>query len=78
MDSGEELEARELETIRDVCVAHGLELSTAYRRGVLLILVPRSLDEVPDSGVLRQIAEALAQDNVRYVALSLDEDGDEA
>ena len=24
MDSGEELEARELETIRDVCVAHGL------------------------------------------------------
>ena len=60
--------------VREVCEAHGLAVREVRQRGVLLELVPVSLERLPSAGVLRELADALAGDGVRYVALSLEEE----
>lgn len=67
------LTPEQLAHIAEVCTAHQLLIRGARRHGVLLELWPESLDSLPDSHTLRAIAEALAGDGVRYVALGLDE-----
>lgn len=56
-----------------LCQAHGLALRGVRRQGVLLELLPLTLETLPDAALLREIADALAGDGIRYVALSLDE-----
>lgn len=67
------LTTEQLAHIVEVCAAHHLVIRGARRQGVLLELCPESLEALPDAHTLRAIAEALAGDGVRYVALALDE-----
>ncbi len=62
-----------LHALRARCHAMGLEIRGARRRGTSLELMPSSLDHLPDAEVLREIADALGGDGVRYVSLSLEE-----
>ncbi len=71
------LSAQQLQQITEVCAAHHLVIRGARRHGVLLELLPEQLDDLPDAHTLRAIAEALAGDGVRYVALALDEPDDD-
>lgn len=63
-----------LEALRTHCRAIGLEIRGARRRGVSLELLPASLDDLPGPAALRELADALGGDGVRYVALSLEEE----
>ena len=45
------------------------ELGALIERGVLLELTPDSLDDLPDAQTLREIADALGGDGIRYVSL---------
>ena len=71
MSQGIEVEGESFLAVRLACEAHGLHILAARRVGVLLLLQPASLEAIPDAEALRQIAEALAGENVRYVALSI-------
>lgn len=66
----------ELARIMEVCARHGLVICGARRQGVLLELLPQTLEALPSAHTLRAIAEALAGDGVRYVALGLEEEED--
>ena len=66
-----------LDHIQALCASFGLEVVDAHRHGVMLTLVPRSLDHLPEAHTLREIADALGGDGVRYVTLSLDPHTDE-
>lgn len=61
-----------LDELTRVCARFGLEIVDATRHGVMLTLVPRSLEGLPDAQALREIADALGGDGVRYVTLDLD------
>lgn len=61
-----------LDELKVVCARFGLDVVAAHRHGVMLTLVPRDLDHLPDAQALREIADALGGDGVRYVTLDLD------
>lgn len=67
------LSAEALDHLRTLCAAHGLALRTARQRGVLLELVPVTLDHLPAPHQMRELADALGGDGVRYVALALED-----
>lgn len=71
MSQGVEVDGEFLARVLAVCEAHGLRVNAARRVGVLLLLQPDTLEAMPEAEALRQIAEALAGDGVRYVALSI-------
>ena len=66
------MEPKAYEKIRDICTKQGLTIEGASRRGVLLELTPVSLDDLPSAMELAAIADELAGDGVRYVALAID------
>ena len=59
--------------IAAICARFGLQIVKTRRHGVMLELVVERLDALPSVSALSQIAEALAGDGVRYVALALEE-----
>jgi hypothetical protein len=63
------LEGDDLARVITLCASHGLAVHAATRRGVLLELSPDSLDDLPPADTLREIADALGGDGVRYVSL---------
>ncbi len=63
------LEGDDLTRIVSLCASHGLAIHAATRRGVLLELSPDSLDDLPPAQTLREIADALGGDGIRYVSL---------
>ena len=63
------LEGDDLARVITLCASHGLAIHAAKRRGVLLELTPDSLDDLPDAHTLRELADTLGGDGVRYVSL---------
>lgn len=61
-----------LDELKAVCARFGLEIIAAHRHGVMLTLVPHNLEHIPDAQALREIADALGGDGIRYVTLDLD------
>jgi hypothetical protein len=61
-----------LDELKAVCARFGLEIVAARRHGVMLTLVPCDLEHIPDAQALREIADALGGDGIRYVTLDLD------
>ncbi|MEM1348674.1 MAG: hypothetical protein AAGI01_08980 [Myxococcota bacterium] len=60
-----------LDEVRRLAMEHGLDVVEAWRHGVMLVLRPRDLGALPDRDALRELADALGGDGVRYVTLSL-------
>lgn len=71
MSQAVEVDGETLARVRAVCEAHGLAVRGASRVGVLLLLQPETLEAMPEAEALRQVAEALAGDGIRYVALTI-------
>lgn len=65
-----------LEAVVARCAAHGLVICGARRAGAMLELRPASLDALPDAMLLRQLADELGGDGVRYVTLALEAEDD--
>lgn len=63
----------ELEHIKATCAEHGLKITHARRKGVMLELQPATLDALPSAQTLRSLADVLGGDGIRYVTLGLDE-----
>ncbi len=63
------LDGDDLARVIALCSSHGLSVHAATRRGVMLELTPVSLDELPTPETLRELADALGGDGVRYVSL---------
>jgi len=71
------LTGAQLDDVRRVAMEYDLEVDEAWRHGVMLVLRPRSFDTLPDHDTLRELADALGGDGVRYVTLSLQELADD-
>lgn len=54
------------------CAEHGLTITDVIQKGVMLELVPASLSGLPDAATLRQLADQIGGDGIRYVTLSLE------
>lgn len=60
--------------IRQICEAGGLSVAELRRADDILVVVPDSLDHLPDADALEQLADALrAESSARYVTLGLEE-----
>lgn len=64
----------QLLNMQRVCKQFGLDIKHATRHGVMLSLVPVSLESLPGAEQLRAIADHLGGDGVRYVTLVLEEE----
>jgi hypothetical protein len=58
--------------IAQTCASHQLPIRHAERHGTLLVLTPASLHELPSADTLRELADSLGGDGIRYVTLRLD------
>lgn len=67
----------ELERIKATCAEHGLLITNARRKGVMLELEPASLEALPSAQTLSALADVLGGDGIRYVALVLEDDDDD-
>lgn len=67
----------ELEHIKATCAEHGLMITNARRKGVMLELEPASLEALPSAQTLSALADVLGGDGIRYVALVLDGEDDD-
>ena len=67
------LDGDALERVQQTCATRGLDVVAACRRGVMLELTPASLDALPGADALREIADDLGGDGIRYVSLLLEE-----
>ncbi len=72
-ERGDALRGEALDALRACARSLGLEVARAARQGVLLRLWPASLDALPSADALRELADLLGGDGVRFVALVLDE-----
>ncbi|MFW5968776.1 MAG: hypothetical protein ACOCV2_14725 [Persicimonas sp.] len=62
------------ESIRELCAEYGLRAESVRRTDEILIIVPQSLDELPDQVTLGRLVEALrATSEQRYITLAIDE-----
>ena len=52
----------------------GLRVRAVRQRGVMLEIVPHDLEALPPIEAMRELADALAGDGIRYVTLALDDD----
>lgn len=59
------------EQLAGICKRFGLDIVAASRQGVMLTVTPRSLDALPDAETLRELADALGGEGIRYVTLDL-------
>lgn len=75
-DEDDALRGAALEAVQAQCATHGLVICGARRTGAMLELRPASLDALPDAMTLRQLADALGGDGVRYVTLALEPEDD--
>lgn len=67
--------------IRALCEAEGLQLSEIQHMGQILVLMPRSLEELPGFEVLSGLSEKIrARSDYRFITIGIDEVtfGDEA
>ena len=75
---------QEQNVVDRVCRDHDFPLRGARVRQDILALTPRTLDDLPDSDRMGQIAEALEAEGFRYVTFSVpdgpleDEHGEES
>jgi hypothetical protein len=61
------------EEIRRLCEAEGLLVSQIQQMDQILVLMPRSLDALPDVDALAGLSERIcAQSDYRYVTLGID------
>lgn len=62
------------ESIHRLCAEYDLNVESVRRTDEILIIVPRSLDELPDQVALGRLVEALrATTDQRYITLAIDE-----
>lgn len=62
-----------LEEIRQTCDQYDLRLRDFSLKGGLLSLVPDDLNALPDAPRLQALAEALRDDDIRWVTLVIED-----
>ncbi len=62
------------ENIRSLCAEAGFPLAEIRDDGKMLILVPQSIESLPDAETLQQLADHIRADEYRHIAFSVDPD----
>lgn len=62
------------QNIRKLCAEAGFPLAEIRDDGKMLILVPESLEAVPDAKVLQRLADRISEYEYRHIAFSVDPD----
>ena len=71
MNQSETLDERWREVV-DECRRRGLSIRDVEQDGAVLILEPDGVVDLPEAPTLREIAEAIDVEGVRFVTLALD------
>ena len=59
------------EDIRQLCGKRGLTVDRVERRGVVLVIYPKKGSSLPAAEKLKEIAEAVDVEGIRYTTLGL-------
>lgn len=62
------------QNIRSLCAEAGFPLAEIRDDGKMLILVPESLETLPDAETLRHLADRIREFEYRHIAFSVDPD----
>lgn len=65
------LDRSERRRIRELCSRYDFPLAEVEEEGQVLVLIPRSIEEIPDSDRLGELAHRLSREGHRHVAFSI-------